>query len=1435
MALNKNAIILLIFLLLSFVFPKSTFADNFDSKLGLVKDSTGQYFSYLSDKFQSDMELAAVSSSDFVSNVTNQVKNFFQTLFSKTPEVEEGVVETKQTNTVINTPKPTVVTPKPTEQPQVVIKEVVKQSDSPTRSEFFSALSNLRNDLTALISQNKFVTQIISTPSTSSNDTRVQSRESLSRQFDSIMRSVSESISSINSLSDVTISGGSFSGSATLDSLTLSGSATSTFANGINLTGGCVAINGTCISGGGGGGSGTVNSGTANQLAYYAADGTTLSGIATSTLGLLTTDVAEGSNLYFTNTRFDSRFITQLAATTSVSSITALPNLALSTTQLTSGTLGVARGGTGATSFGQGWLYSDGGTNSLAASTSPTVNYVTATSTTATSTFYGGLSAASSLYVLLNGNVGIGTSAPLAKFDVNGNLILSGSNSYLNFGSTSGTSGYGFRDNAGTMEFKNSGGSWTGIGSGSGSGSDKFATSSNGVAIYPNSAYGLVLGLTATTTNSRLEVNGTTTSSNFVANSSTATSTFASTVSVGSTTPQSVALFSVGTQTPAFVVNRNSGYVGIGTTTPTANLEIKNSNTGSSPTSLPTLALDSNTYTNLLFKTNGVSRAAIQADSSGNLNNFASSNGSINFYRGGLSSNTLTAQVNSSGLTVNSGNFYVSSGGGYFQSTVSAGSSALAPSTLTSFGSLGLKTTLITSNTTLSSSYTNVLVDATAAASCTGTPSVTTCSSYSSQVNCELHDARGGCSWSAVTCSSYNGDEGTCTSYGCTWDSASCSAYNNDQMTCQATSGCSYPGNAGNCNVYNNNSSVCSATSGCSYPGNAGDCSVDFADNYAGCAGTLGCSGPITDCAVWDGTDQGTCEATMGCSWNAGVSECQVVCSGTYDNGVCTGNYDDGSCTGTYNPGTCSGTGGSCSGTATCSGINDSTNCAAESGCSWNTAVSITMPATASNLERQYWIKNVGTGGTVTILPNSGQTIDGQSSFDLSGRDDSIELGFYWDSANCSAFDSNESTCGSTTGCTQNYSTCSYNIGDNTCSGDSGSTCSAHNGDEAGCNSQSYFSNCSGTYTVSVKWNILSDKSGYNTSYSTTTSGRAAVISKGLTDAFSHIQFQNNSGTALGSVFGTTTGIGLQRSVANGSLYLNYDGGNVAVGATTTPWRTLSVVGTVAFSGLSSFSSGDSALCISSNNEIKKNNGVTSCTSSSRIFKHDIETLSSSTDKFMQLRPVSFVYNDSELPAIGFIAEEVADIDERLAEWSEGKPKSLSIAAILSLTVNSVQELWHKFTLILPWFAGDGSKFSVQGDVCVDDICISKEQFKYMLISGSGASFSTSSDSNILGNTEENDILTTTSASTTDIIDYNASTTNDIATSSDEVVPENNENIIESENSNVSSSTDETAGEQLSPPLEVTSSPQVQPENIDTPAPENIEEVPDTQEEPSTN
>lgn len=48
------------------------------------------------------------------------------------------------------------------------------------------------------------------------------------------------------------------------------------------------------------------------------------------------------------------------------------------------------------------------------------------------------------------------------------NVLINGSNKYLNFGSVSGTNGYGIRDNNGTIEIKSSGGAWSSMSAGLG-------------------------------------------------------------------------------------------------------------------------------------------------------------------------------------------------------------------------------------------------------------------------------------------------------------------------------------------------------------------------------------------------------------------------------------------------------------------------------------------------------------------------------------------------------------------------------------------------------------------------------------------------------------------------------------------------------------------------------------------------------------------------------------------------------------------------------------------------------------------------------------------------------------------------------------------------------------------------------------------------------
>lgn len=83
-----------------------------------------------------------------------------------------------------------------------------------------------------------------------------------------------------------------------------------------------------------------------------------------------------------------------------------------------------------------------------------------------------------------NGTLGVNG---LAVF---GNSLLSGSNRYLNFGTiptpADPSTGYGIRDNAGTLEFKNNSGNWTAFGGGLpwlASGNDIYNTNSANVGI----------------------------------------------------------------------------------------------------------------------------------------------------------------------------------------------------------------------------------------------------------------------------------------------------------------------------------------------------------------------------------------------------------------------------------------------------------------------------------------------------------------------------------------------------------------------------------------------------------------------------------------------------------------------------------------------------------------------------------------------------------------------------------------------------------------------------------------------------------------------------------------------------------------------------------------------------------------------------------------
>ena len=83
------------------------------------------------------------------------------------------------------------------------------------------------------------------------------------------------------------------------------------------------------------------------------------------------------------------------------------------------------------------------------------------------------------------------------------------------------------------------------------------------------------LGIGTTSPYARLSVAGTVVADNFIATSTTATSTFANTVGIGTSTPfGNNPLFVIGTSTPLFYVDKLSGFIGLGTTTPQDNLHL---------------------------------------------------------------------------------------------------------------------------------------------------------------------------------------------------------------------------------------------------------------------------------------------------------------------------------------------------------------------------------------------------------------------------------------------------------------------------------------------------------------------------------------------------------------------------------------------------------------------------------------------------------------------------------------------------------------------------------------------------------------------------------------------------------------------------------------------------------------------------------------------
>ncbi|MFA5800095.1 MAG: hypothetical protein WC840_04005, partial [Candidatus Peribacteraceae bacterium] len=227
--------------------------------------------------------------------------------------------------------------------------------------------------------------------------------------------------------------------------------------------------------------------------------------------------------------------------------------------------------------------------------------------------------------LIVQGLVGLGTTSPSSKLSVYGDALLEGSNRYLNFGTATGTAGYGFFDNNGVMQFKNASGSWTNFSTSTGS--VNYGTSgqlayygANGTAVTGTSSLFLAtngfVGIGTTTPGSQLTVVSTlgpqlrlaydgskyvdfTVASNGEFTISPTGYSGGSIMTIGNSLSENVGMVFAGSSTPFYLALDNTdGALKIGTSTTIGSSTVltilKNGNVGIGTTS-PTMPLFVNT------------------------------------------------------------------------------------------------------------------------------------------------------------------------------------------------------------------------------------------------------------------------------------------------------------------------------------------------------------------------------------------------------------------------------------------------------------------------------------------------------------------------------------------------------------------------------------------------------------------------------------------------------------------------------------------------------------------------------------------------------------------------------------------------------------------------------------------------------------------------
>jgi hypothetical protein len=215
----------------------------------------------------------------------------------------------------------------------------------------------------------------------------------------------------------------------------------------------------------------------------------------------------------------------------------------------------------------------------------------------------------------------------------------------------------------------------------------------------------------------------------------------------------------------------------------------------------------------------------------------------------------------------------------------------------------------------------------------------------------------------------------------------------------------------------------------------------------------------------------------------------------------------------------------------------------------------------------------------------------------------------------------------------------------------------------------------------------------------------------------SGIQHSVASSISIGYNLTTAVTNQIQFGLNNTNKVVIDSSANVGIG-TTTPGQKLTVVGNGQFTSVGSGAYGFDLNLTS--------DGTLTTSASDMRLKENIQQLDSkeTLEKILQLKPSAFDWKSNSSHDIGLIAQEVEQIfPELVFENPTDGYKGINYSRIPALLISAVQELSKKVEVMFAWFGED--RFNVQGEICVDDVCVTKEQFKQILQNGGGTQVET--------------------------------------------------------------------------------------------------------------